>query len=312
MLFRSGELVPEPALTVVTPSDGATIVTAELGLLAQQMASEANAMTFAYDGLRLTVEYVDGVVAHPGKSLRLVATFTSAGEEELTVDPIFLGPEGWAVASKFASFRLRPGESTSFGVVLQPPAGADLAATVRATLEFGGKAAILPLFGPERWYIVGPIPNIEGTGFDKPGRPEDAQTQGETFAGRSHMPVRWTEQGFAGVLFDLEPIFASGPGIAYLWAKVRMPSEGRYRLVVAASTGALAWIDKRQLVKYHDEHVPVPRAIQPYLAEFQATGDHVLLIKVLRNLTPLGPLVVYFLGDDGRVVRPANFSPMPQ
>jgi len=173
---------PTPALTVVTPADGAAIVTAELALLAKQLGDEANSMAFGYDGLRLSVDYVDGVVAHPGKSLRLVTTFANAGDQELTVNPILMGPEGWAVASKFASFRLRAGEWTSFGVVLQPPAGADLPASARATLEFDGKAAHLPVFGPEKWYVVGPIPNIEGTGFDKPGRPEDAQTLGETFA----------------------------------------------------------------------------------------------------------------------------------
>ncbi len=259
-------------------------------------------------GLRVSVEYIEEPIAFPGHNRQLVLTITNQDSEGIVIEPSLEVPAGWSVAHKLASFRLRTGESSSFPIVVQPAKELPDAASLVLKLELNGRVISIPFLAPHKWFWVGPFENIEGTGFDKSYRAQDVLKTGEVFNGRSNQPVKWTEWLQGGVLFDLEPFFKSGPGVIFLAAKATFPKVGPYRVVCAASTGAIVYVNRKKLIWYHDTHIPVPRAILPYTAEFQADGETEVLIKVLRNKEPVLPLVVYFVGEDGSIVSPLRFA----
>ena len=261
--------------------------------------------------LVLSVQYVDVPVAIPGKSNRLVLTIANPREEEVVVEPVLQSPAGWLTASKLTSFRLRQGERSQFALVVQAPKDSLIAPVTNLHLTLNKHEVLIPILAGQPWYWVGPFVNHDGMGFDKPCRAEDVQKTGETFNGRSDLPVKWTREVFPGVEFDLEPKFASGPGIVYLHAKAMFAEPGRYRIVVATAVGARVWIDKKEVVKYHDTHVPIPRAIQPYVGEFEVDRQAEILVKIMRNHDPIPPLVLYFLAEDGRHVEPIAYEAMP-
>lgn len=279
--------------------------------LLSELRSDQDALAFAVNGVCVTATYVNGIVAHPARGTELGLRFENEGTEEITVEPALVAPEGWTTATRLTSFRLRPGEATTFGVVAQPPVERPLEADATLRLDVGQRSLELPLLAPQRWYAVGPFANYEGHGFEKATRAEDVQRLGVYYNGRNDITVRWIETLCGGVLFDVEPLFKEGPGVAYLFARARFAKPGRYRVVAAASTGAIVKIDGRRTVAYYDEHIPIPRAIQPYVGEFQATGVTDVLVKIMRNREQLLPLVLYFLAADGSIARPAEFLEMP-
>lgn len=262
------------------------------------------------DHLLFQAEYVDSPVAFPGKSVKIILTVTNPDQPEKVLELSAAAPKGWQLASKLGSFRLRAGESSSFPIVVQPPPEEGVRKPEAVAIDYGPYRLKLPILPPQLWYQVGPFVNHEGTGFDKVYRCEDVLSTREVFSGRSELPVSWKQAAFPGTTFDLEPDFKRGPGVIYLYAKVRFAEAGRYRIVCATSTGCIVWVNRQQLLKYHDVHVPIPRAIQPYVASFDASDTVEILVKVLRNLQPLEPTVIYFLTEDGRVVRPSEFLPM--
>lgn len=256
------------------------------------------------------VEYVDPPSNKPGGSNRIIAHFTSASDKELVVEPTFQGPAGWNIAEKLTSFRLKPGESSSFPIVLQSPEGDSAPLVTSASIQVGGSDIPIPLVGSHSWYWVGPFENIEGTGYDKVYRAQDVQNLQEVFNGRSNQPVRWTAIQVPGILFDLEPYFRSGAGVGFLYGKVSLARPGRYKLVCASSTGVVVFLNKSKVISYADTHVPVPRAVLPYVAEIEVEAPFELLIKVLRNLEPLRPMVLYFVAEDGSITNPIAIERM--
>lgn len=272
--------------------------------------SQANICATTAGGATIKIEFVDGPTAYPGKNSQLVLTFVNDGAEEITFDPRLEAPAGWSTAHKLASFRLRAGESSNFPVVVQPPKDAEGPSVSQVRLSLGKEVITIPFVSAQRWYTVGPFENIEGTGFDKAYRPMDVQTLTEVFNGRSNQPVRWIEGQWPGVLFDLEPQFKTGPGTLFLWGKLTFANPGKLKMVCAASTGVIAYVDRQKLIWYQDTHRPVPRAILPYSAEIDTTGEITLLLKVLRNKEPLLPLVLYFIAEDGSIVTPQSFGTM--
>lgn len=267
-----------------------------------------DSMVLAATGVLLRVQFLDPPVLSEGKAVRLVLTFESGDDREAILEPQISHPEAWAVAHKVTSFRLRPGEETQFPIVVQPTNPAQGGAL---EIKVGRERLRVPLLGPVVWYCAGPFVNHDGSGFDRTFRPEDVQNTGEVFNGRSDLPVRWEAAAWPGVSFDVEPKFRTGAGVLYLWAKVRFAKDGRYRVVCAAPVGAILWADRKELVRYHDTHRPVPRAIQPYVAGFDAAGEVEFLVKVLRNREPLTPVILYFLDEEGKVVTPVEFGSMP-
>ncbi|MBX7134244.1 MAG: ADP-ribosylglycohydrolase family protein [Fimbriimonadaceae bacterium] len=309
---------PTDTLTVVEDPNPLASIAAEVALpkvavpkdLLAALDKPADTGFVAIGDLRISAQYIDPPTVVPGKTNRFVLTFKNEGLEERVLEPHLSVPAGWSAAHKLSSFRVRHGEQSQFPIVVQAPSG-ELAPVTNVRIELGGQDVLIPLLAGQPWYWVGPFVNHDGASFEKAMRAEDVQKTGDTFNGRSDLPIKWTREWCEGVIFDLEPKFNNGAGVVYLWAKVRLGEAGKYRLVVATPVGARAWVDKKELIRYHDVHTPIPRAIQPYVAEFDCGGEAEILIKILRNRDPISPTVIYFLAEDGRHVEPFGFAEMP-
>lgn len=309
----SSDLAPDPgaeAMVDPAPEPQPLSLDASPNLLKLASSTPDGAVAIV-DHLVFKAQYVDSPVALPGKTVKVILSISNPEPTEREIELSATAPEGWELASKLTSFRLKQGESSSFPIVAQPSAGTVFATPVSVKIQFGTYQLSLPILPPQQWYWVGPFVNHEGTGFEKNYRCEDVQNTREVFNGRSDLPVSWALGSFPGVRFDLEAEFKRGAGVIYLYTKARFPEPGRYRIVCAASTGCIVWVNRQQLVKYHDVHTPIPRAIQPYVASFDATGPVEIMVKVLRNLKEVLPTVIYFLAEDGSVVKPVEFYPMP-
>lgn len=303
------DLVPAPAPVEVTDTPLMVHLLPPSPELIALLAAEPNNSVQESGGLRVTFQHIDPPIIGPGQALRLAITFRNLGTEERQLDPQLTPPDGWKIASRMTGFRLPAGDSATFPVVLQSPAdfvqnGLFLRVKVNM-LEF--RDAIFPA---ERWYWTGPFVNHEGTGFDRVYPAETVHNLSQTFNGRSDLPVKWEQSWEKGVQFDLEPHFKSGPGAVILWSKVRLPHTGRHTLVIASPVGAVAWVDGKKVLWYHDEHDPIPRAKDPYMGSFETAGESTVVIKILRNRKPLGPTTIYFLTADGQVVYPTHWQPM--
>ncbi len=300
------------------------------------LAREANWMAARIGEAHVEVEFVDPPVLMPNRTNRLILRACNVGSEEQIVNGSLTGPSGWTVACKISSFRLRAGEESAFAAVVLasdlvgkagsidlPGRTIDLPRPIKkakvdqVTLHMGlGETPEtrldigVPLLPNQRWYQVGPFANIEGTGFDKAYKAEDVLKVGEVFNGRGDLPVSWRQTFFSGLTFDLEPMFTNGPGVVYLFGKPNLGAGQKMRIVVAASTGAVVWVNRERLTRYHDIHATIPRAIQPYVGEFTSTKPTEVLVKVLRDRTPLDAVVIYFLDETGKVVWPDGFERM--
>lgn len=303
----SSDLAPDVPVGTPTAEPRPPVTLDPSADLLKLVAGAPDGAVAVIDHLLFRVQYVDSPVAQPGKTVKVILSVSNPEPADREVELRASAPEGWDLASKLTSFRLKQGESSSFPIVVQ---ASPLSPAGSVKVHFGTYQLSLPILSPQQWYSVGPFVNHEGTGFEKNYRCEDVQNTKEVFNGRSDLPVSWTLTSFPGVLFDLEPDFKKGPGVIYLYTKVRFPEPGKYRIVCAASTGCIVWVNHQQLVKYHDMHTPIPRAIQPYVASFDAAGPVEIMVKVLRNLQEVLPTVIYFLAEDGSVVQPVEFYPM--
>jgi hypothetical protein len=261
------------------------------------------------NGVELVWTYLDEPVVGPQQSLRMNLIFRSLVDEDREVIPEFIAPEGFKAATRMAPFLLRARAEQAFPVVLQSPPGG-VHERVFARVKAGTAEYRTPILPAQLWHLVGPFVNHEGTGFERSYPAESNIRAGQIYNGRSDLAVRWEGRWFSGTSFDLEADFKSGPGVALLWARVRLPGAGRYRLFCASSVGVVCTVDGMKVLAYHDEHQPDLHDKARYSGSFSSTGDSVVLIKVLRNKKPLQPLVISFFTEDGQVVYPLAFLPM--
>lgn len=256
------------------------------------------------------VQFIDPPVAFRERSIRMNIALLNPTRQDRVIEMQLITPAGWQVATRLGSFRLRSGEKVCIAAVVRPT---DLHGD-QSTLSFGLRVndqhVNVPILPSQEWYWVGPFPNIEGEGFDRTYRAEDVLNTREVFNGRSNLGIRWQAEQFPGVIFDLEDKFANGPGVVYLYLRCQFPEREKLRIICAASTGVVVTIDRQKVLWYHDAHVPIPRPVQPYVAEFVPGDETHILVKVLRNKQPLLPLVMYFLRPDGTLVVPKRSLPM--
>ncbi len=303
--LAEGEFATAP-LAVVTPVQVSPVMGASLAaLLAQKQDSTFNEV----DALRVGMQYVDSPVAYPGTSLKLSLTFTNTGATDLTVLPTVAQPNGWEIAHKITEFVLTPGISTTFALVVK--CKGESAATEQIMVSTSEGEVSFPVFASQLWYWVGPMTNQEGTGFDKEYPAEKNIKLGQMFNGRSNMGVEWKSVRLPGERIDVEPMFGTGPGTVYLYCEARMPGPGVYKIVAASGVGVVAWIDGVKKFWYHSTHEPVPRPADPYVGSFTTEGSVKVLLKTFRNLEPVPPMSVYFLAEDGSLVVPVGFEPLP-
>jgi hypothetical protein len=258
----------------------------------------------------VTVQFIDPPVAFRERSIRTNISFLNPTGQDRVIEANLIAPAGWQVATRLGSFRLRAGEKVCIAAVVRPTDSDGDQSTLALGLQVNDHHVNIPILPAQEWYWVGPFPNIEGEGFDRTYRAEDVLNTREVFNGRSNLGIRWQSEQFPGVIFDLEDKFANGPGVVYLYSRCQFPERERLRIVCAASTGAVVSIDRRKVLWYHDVHVPIPRPVQPYVAEFVPGDETHILVKVLRNQQPLLPLVMYFLRPDGTLALPKRSLPM--
>ncbi len=303
---------PEPERTSLADAlpEGRTVETSlqpPSDSLKRLLADKSHRMIARAGDVRITCEFPSGPTFEPEQVNEIVLHFSNLAKEEAVVEPTLTSPSDWVLKHRLTSFRLKAGESNAFAAVLKPPAA--ITKPEQLGISLGETNIKIALPTTQRWYTVGPLPNIEGTGWDKAYPCESVRNTKEVFNGRSNLAVRWKAQQFPDVEFTLEPMFLDGPGIVYLWTKLRF-NESPARLVCAASSGAIVWINSLTVVRYHDVHQPVPRAILPYLAEIDAGQEFDILIKVVRNKVPIEPVILYFIGRGGDVLLPQSFGEM--
>jgi hypothetical protein len=257
------------------------------------------------EGLAVTVRYLDGPCLLDRQTSRIALEFQNFQPMPVDVTARLAAPFGWKIASRLSSFRLGPGETAVHPAVLQCES---LTADAEALLTVNGKSIAVPVVAPVRWSAIGPLPNHDGRGYDTVYAAENDDRPDATFVGRSDLPCSWEPHQAEGPIVDVEPLFRSGPGAVCLRTELAL-KPGRYTLVAAGSPGVVATVAGARSVAYMDDHVPVPRPIEPYTAEFEATGLTEIRIKCLRDRTPARPLVVYLLDDQGRLVSPWPVKP---
>ncbi|MCH7903017.1 MAG: ADP-ribosylglycohydrolase family protein [Armatimonadetes bacterium] len=278
--------------------------------LAELLAQAPNESITEIENIRLSARYIDPPIVRPGKQLRMALTFTNIGTSDEEIRSQLTAPEGWKIATKLASTRLEPGQSTSFPAVVEPPKRHE-ASLANLRLKLNKYEVLIPIFGSQLWYTVGPFVNHDGSGYEHKFQAETKFSVDEIFNGRSDLPVQWSEQHFPGVVFDAEPLFKTGPGVVYLWSKAVFPKSGSYRLVAAAGVAMVVWLDGEKKLWYHDVHTPIPRPKNPYIMDFKAGDEPItFLFKILRNRQELPPVAIYFLAEDGLLVQPTEFLRM--
>jgi hypothetical protein len=258
-------------------------------------------------GIQITAHYLDiPVGAMPVKKLNL--TLKNQSEELKNVKLSLTAPTDWQVASRVTDSAIPQNTETSFPAVIQPPENPGQDNHLR--LQLDKLNVLIPFAAAQRYWLLGPFANIEGTGFTKPHPPEKNntlnQSMSQAFSGRSDLGIRWQEQFFSGTQFDIEPIFNQGPGAAFLYAHITWPA-GYYRVQAAFAGGFKLWIDGKPLLSYNDTTVKPPNH-PSYAAEFSSPGESRILIKIIRGRNPIAPLSLTFFDESGRIVFPTAFT----
>jgi len=297
-----------PETDVPTEPACATDSSVDLGKLVAACTGQPEDSTrISSQGLEFGIRYLESPIRWPQRPNSLIIQFSTNEPTPIVVDPKLTLPEGWTVASRLTSCRVSADAPVDFPAVLQGPKSTG---RISFELSVSGSEIAGLLLPAQNWMVCGPFVNHDGRGFEQTYKCEDILNQDEVFNGRSDLPVKWTEAAFPGIIYDLEPHFRTGPGTVYLYARVKW-APGARRIVVATSPGTVVTVNRKILLRYHDTHFPAPRAVLPYVAEFESTGEDEILVKVLRNREVLSPVVMYFLDSEGRIIEPDEFVPMP-
>lgn len=240
--------------------------------------------------------------ARVGESFGGVLTLSAAQETE--VNPVVSIPDGWEFACRLGPHRLVPGHPTKFPFVVRANSPGVL------TLDLGNQRVGIPAFEPMRVFLTGPFPFVNDLELEKVLRPEDNIAMGATFMARGQMPCKWEEHLISGFQLNLESQFIQGQGVVYLAARPDFPAGTKLTAVVAFSPGVVAKWNQARMNKYFETHGVVPVANAPYVSRVEATGDDMLLIKLVRKQGETSLLTLYFLNDRGELVLPNRWKPL--
>lgn len=220
------------------------------------------------------------------------------GEETRDVGIGLGAPDGWGLASRAGDSRLAAGGSVAYAFVLQPGAGVDR--NLRLSLD--GETVLVPVSGGTRVWVAGPFDNIEDQGYEHAWAPERSQRMGDAMAGRSGLGVRWTESVLGGCVWDVEPFFAGGPGVVYLYGRFRTRRAERLSLTVVCGTGVKVWADGGLVLRYQDYRAVSPRGEAGHTVEIATSGEVALLVKVVRKRDVVPPLIFVLRSEEGEVL----------
>lgn len=237
-----------------------------------------------------------------GESFGGVLSLSSSKETD--VHPEVTVPEGWEFACRIGAHRLVPGTPTKFPFVVRANHPGQI------QIKLGEQTVALPAFEPMRVYLTGPFPFVNDLELEKALRPEDSFTAGATFMARGQMPCKWEEHRISGFQLNLETQFIQGQGVVYLAARPEFPAGTKLTLVVAFSPGIVVKWNHAKTTKHFETHDVIPEAQPPYVSRVEATGDDVLMIKLIRKQSASSLLTLYFLDERGDLIMPTRWLPI--
>lgn len=274
----------------------------------QLLTSTPNSTSFISGETLVQVRYLNRPFAVPTMANELQFEFSTLADEPRNVELALESPAGWEIATKMTACALRPGETAQFAAIAKPTTE-QAAESPRISLKIDGIATVIPMARALPWMVAAPFFNADGLGYEKPYPPENGFDIEQYMNGRSDMPVKWQKEYFPGNVYDLEPFFKHGPGVAYLYSEVEFEKPGLVTVLAAVDTGLKLWADGKRILAYHDKRKPILRAEGQYGGSFMSSGPTRLIVKVLRNNEPVQPLILVFYDEDGAVITPIRQTP---
>lgn len=254
------------------------------------------------DGLKVDVHYLSGWEAEIGRSLNLQLNLTNLSREARKIEPR-LTSVGWETASRLAPVTLDALGAATFPAVVKPT---DLTGLTPGNLKLALEGAALKLAVQPAltWHVLAPLANADGAGYDRMFPAETKVDLDAIHNGRSDLPVKWETFTACGPVYHLESLARGGPCVIFLYARLQMPAAGHFRMFAAVPSGVKVWINGERRVAYYDHHQPPFRPEPRYSADFVTDGEVTVLIKVMRDRNPLGPLCIGFFDEAGQVALP--------
>ncbi|MBL8069163.1 MAG: hypothetical protein JNM28_11990 [Armatimonadetes bacterium] len=259
---------------------------------------------FATDAgsIRVATTYFSPPVAAP-PNRELLISIKNTGDVERNLELALSGPDGWKIATALKPAKLPPGSSAGFPAVVQPLPSTD----PNLRLLIDNLCVLIPLAAPQCYWALGPFENIEGAAYSQEFPPEKTanrqQVWDQPFSGRSSLGIRWQIYEGGGTEFDIEPLFADGPGVAYLSGVLTWPLGGLITVHAQFAGGLKLWVDNTQILSYNDaerRHHSHPQ----YAGQFTTAGESRILVKLVRGRHPVEPLNLTFYDESGRIVLP--------
>lgn len=258
--------------------------------------------------LHIEFDYLDSPSVSTTTTTNGALVLTNNSPWDVDVDVSLDAPPGLRVNTRVSTLRLHKGERTQHGFVVNATGLDD----TLLNLKVNENKLAVPFVPMQHWFAAGPFADDDGQSFTRTYPPERQQKLHDPFAGRSGLGVRWQTLHVSSRQLDVEPLFQLGPGVAFLYAKLRLPQPGRYKVLAAGAPGVLVFIDGQKIVAYLDEHEPVPRMRPPYIGDFEAQDVTTVLIKLIRGRSPTKPLSLVFFDRAGQVVEPVEFLNMDE
>ncbi len=267
-------------------------------------AAECFEQTFqesVFDGadVRAAVSFPNGVCRDPAASHAVAFRIQNRSNAPIELEPI-IEAEGCTVAHRARRVRIEPGSSSFVPVIVQ---AGELIENANLRLKAGGLEAPAPMIPALYVWVASPFDNREQLGYEQVFAPEIDQSPNAAYKGRSGIVIRWNRVLFCGSELDVEPHFIDAPGVAYVGAEFLF-DPGKHTAVIESGVGQVVWIGGEKRAWYQNTHIPCAKPEAPYAISFETAGWTKFLIKLVRNSSPLPPVVLYFLNEDGRVMRP--------
>lgn len=283
-----------PALNVSDASEGpAARPATQIRFPAPTPPVEAEATWSLYRAGSLEVRLdmgPEGPAVSPGKARSLVVEMRNPGARTFEGSVRLEGAEGWRLAvpgAQSPGVSIPPGKRVRLGYALQPPDDCtDAANAVRLVLEGrSGRAHVLrvPFVPAGCWWVVGPLKNEFGGGFERGYPVEPGLKLDDQYLGRGDGLVGWQRMAFAESVLEIEPVFSGLPGVAYLYTVLRWPADQDIRLIAHTNDGMRIWLNERLVYQIHDHGDFRPSLCSgPGAAVKLRSGENRLLVKVVR------------------------------
>jgi hypothetical protein len=278
---------------------------------ADLLARSSTVSVHRHEGLEVSLDYgSEGPTFVPGVARSMVVELRNVSDAVVARNVEAIVPAGWKVAVPGAqgpSVRLEPGKRTRLGYVVKSPASPTEGKTAPVALLFTPEQGepttlTIPLLPASCWYVVGPLKNAHGGGFEQGFPVESKADLSETYLGRDEGLVGWQPKACTTTIMDLEPVFGGVAGVAYCKTTLRVQTAADVKLIVHTNDGVRVWLNDRFVYQVHDHTQFRPSLCSGPGADVRLqVGENRLLVKVVRCEAP-SELAMSFLDTDGRPI----------